>query len=101
MDNAKVREIPVEQGGGWQIIWDGYVVLDSEEAHEVKDMWIKSEFVLPRLLESLLEIKDLLNHERDEYGVARRDGELMSNDEMSVIKDIFDRADEVIKAATK
>ena len=101
MDEARVREIPVEQGGGWQIIWDGYVVLDSEEAHQVKDMWLKSEFVLPKLLGSLLEIKDLLDHERNEYGVARRDGELMDNDEMSVIEDIFERADKAIEAATK
>ena len=101
MDDAKVREIPVEQGGGWQIFWGGYVVLDSEEAHEVRDMWVKCEFVLPKLLESLLEIKDLLDREQNEYGVARRDGELMDCDEVSVIKDIFDRADEAIKAATK
>ena len=98
MDNAKVREIPVEQGGGWQIFWDGYVVLDSEEAHEVRDMWVKCEFALPQLVNLLLEIKDLLDHE---YAVARRDGKPMDCDEVSAIKDIFDRADEAIKAATK
>jgi hypothetical protein len=39
MSNYTIREFPVEQGGGWEILdAEGFAVLDSSDVYEIRDM---------------------------------------------------------------
>jgi hypothetical protein len=39
MSNYTIREFPVEQGGGWEILdTEGFAVLDSSDVYEIRDM---------------------------------------------------------------
>ena len=97
ISKVKVREIPVEQGGGWQLTEGGYVMLESDDAHEVKRLWIVTEIIKPKLMASLREIKKLFDG--GDYGIARKDGEDISTGEAVMIGNVFERMEQAIKEA--